>query len=57
MPKNSSAKYYQNKKERPQNMSREKYDSLSEEKREKKSDNMCVNDIKLSLKIKKIYRV
>ena len=35
MPKNSSAKYYQNKKERPQNMSCEKYDSLSEEEKGK----------------------
>ena len=36
MPKNSSAKYYQNNKERQQEKALERYQSLSKEEQEKK---------------------
>ena len=37
MPKDSSAKYYQNNKERLQSKARERYQSLSKEEKEKKT--------------------
>ena len=51
MSKDSSAKYYQNNKERLQKKSREKYRSLSEEEKTRR-DNMAANNINISLKIK-----
>ena len=51
MSKNSSAKYYQNNKERLQKKSRERYQSLSIEEK-KESDNMVVNDTKIYPKMK-----
>ena len=51
MFKDSSAKYYQNKqKKKLQKRARERYQGLSKE--EKKRDNMGMNNVKLSLKIK-----
>ena len=52
MSKNLSAKYYQENKERMQKKSHEKYQSLSKEEKEK-SNNMVVNDTKISQKMKK----
>ena len=46
MSKDSSAKYYQNNKERLQKEARERYQSFSKEK------NMVVNDTKIYQKIK-----
>ena len=51
MPKNSSAKYYQENKERLQKKSLERYQSLSKE--EKKSNNMVVNLTKICQMTKK----
>ena len=45
MPKDSSAKYYQNNKERLQRKARERYKSISKEEKEK-SDKMVVNNTK-----------
>ena len=52
MFKNSSAKCYQDNKERLQKMSRERYHSLSKEQKEKKNNNMVMNDTKISQKMK-----
>ena len=43
MSENLSAKYYQENKERLQKKACERYQSLSKEEKEKKSDNMAVN--------------
>ena len=51
MSKDSSAKYYQNNKEKLQKKSRERYQSLSIEEK-KESDNMVVNDTKIYPKMK-----
>ena len=51
MSKDSSAKYDQNKKERLQNNSREKYRSVSEDEKEK-FDNMDADKIQIYLKLK-----
>ena len=51
MSKNSSAKYYENNKERLQRKTRERYQSLSKEKN-KKSINIAVNDTKIYQKMK-----
>ena len=45
--KDSSAKYYQNNKERLQKKSCERYQSLSKEEKEKRSHNMVVKDTKI----------
>ena len=50
MSKDSSAKYYQNDKERLQKKLFKRYQSLSKEQKEK-SDNMVVNDTKVYQKI------
>ena len=47
MSKDSSAKYYQNNKERLQKKSCERYQSLSKEEKEKRSHNMVVKDTKI----------
>ena len=52
MSKNLSAKYYQENKERLQKKACERYQSLSKEEKEKKSDNMAVNLTKISQKMK-----
>ena len=52
MSKDSSAKYYQNNKERLQKKGRKRYQSISKEEKEK-SNNMVVNDTKISQKMKK----
>ena len=52
MSKDLSAKYYQNNKERLQKEGRKRYQSLSKEEKEK-SNNMVVNDTKISQKMKK----
>ena len=52
MPKDSSAKYYQNNKERLQKKARERYQSLSKEGKENKHNNMMVNDTKIYQKMK-----
>ena len=52
MSKNLSAKYYQENKERMQKKSHEKCQNLSKEEKEK-SNNMVVNDTKISQKMKK----
>ena len=49
MPKELSAKYYQNNKERLQRKARERYQSLS---KMKKSNNTVVNDTKIYQKMK-----
>ena len=46
MSKDSSAKYYQDNKERLQKKARERYQSLSKEEKEK-NDNMVVNKTKI----------
>ena len=51
MSKDSSAKYYQNNKEILQRKAHERYQSLSQEEK-KKSNNMVVNDTKISQKMK-----
>ena len=51
MSKNSAARHYQNKKEKLQKMSCERYQGLFEEEKEK-SDNMALNDTNISQKIK-----
>ena len=51
MTKNSSAKYYQNNKERLQKKSHERYQSCPKEEKEKSND-MIVNDTKSCQKIK-----
>ena len=51
MSKDSSAKYYQNDKERLQQKARERYQSLSKEKN-KSCNNMVVNDTKIYQKMK-----
>ena len=51
MTKSSSAKYYQNNKERLQKKSHERYQSCPKEEKEK-SNNMVVNDTKSCQKIK-----
>ena len=52
MPKDSSAKYYQNNKERLQKKARERYQSLSKEGKENKHNNKMVNDTKIYQKMK-----
>ena len=53
MPKDSSAKYYQDDQERLQKRKpREWYRILSKEEKEKKSENMVVKDIKIYRKMK-----
>ena len=52
MSKDSSAKYYQNTKERLQKKTRERCQSLSKEKKQK-CNNMVVNDTKTYLNRKK----
>ena len=52
MSQDSSAKYYQDNKERLQKKAREKYQSLSKEGKEK-NNNMVVNDRNIYQKIKK----
>ena len=52
MPKNLSAKYDHENKERLQKKARERYQNLSKEEKEK-NDNMVVNVIKISQKMKK----
>ena len=47
MSKDSSAKCYQNNKERQQKKAHEKYQGLSKEEKEKR-DNMAVNDTKIT---------
>ena len=51
MTKNSSAKYYQDNKERLHKKAHERHQSLFEEENEK-SNNMFVKDIKISQKMK-----
>ena len=51
MSKDSSAKHYQNDKERLQKKGHERYQNLSKEEKEK-SDNMVVNNTKIYLKMK-----
>ena len=51
MSKDSSAKYYQNYKERPQKKARERNQSLNNEEKEKR-DNMVMNDTKIAQKMK-----
>ena len=48
--KNSSAKYYQDNKERLQKRARERYQNLSEEEKEK---NMVMNGMKIYRRMKK----
>ena len=48
----SSAKYYQENKERLQKTAHERYQNLSKEEKEKKSNNMVVNVTKISQKMK-----
>ena len=52
MPKNLSAKYDHENKERLQKKARERYQNLSKEEKEK-NDNMVVNVIKISQKMEK----
>ena len=52
MSKDSSAKYYQNKKERLHKKACERYQSLSKEEKEKKGENTVVNNTKIYLKMK-----
>ena len=52
MSKNSSIKYYQNNKEKPQKKAHERHLSFSQEEKEK-SDNMIVKNAKICYKIKK----
>ena len=51
MFKDSSAKYYHDNKEKLQKKALERYQSLSKEEKEK-SNNMGMNNIKISLKMK-----
>ena len=53
MPKDLSAKYYQENKERLQKKASERYQNLSKEEQEE-SDNMVMNVTKISQKMKKI---
>ena len=52
MCKDSSAKYYQDNTERLQKKACERSQSLSEEKKRKKSNNMVMKDIKIYQKMK-----
>ena len=52
MSKDSSAKYYQNKKERLQHKAQERYQSLSKEEKGKKNDSVTINNIKICQKMK-----
>ena len=52
MSKNLSAKYYQENKERLQKKACERYQNISEEKKEKRN-NMVVSITKISQKVKK----
>ena len=52
MSKDLSAEYLQNNKERLRKKACENYQCISEEQKGKKSNNMCVNDINISLKMK-----
>ena len=52
LSKYSSAKYYQDNKERLQRKARERYQSLSKEKKRKKSYNMVLKDTNISQKMK-----
>ena len=52
MSKDSSAKYYQDNKERLQKKARERYQSLSKEEKEKKSNNTVMNNTKIYEKMK-----
>ena len=54
MSKNLSAKYYQENKERlPKKKARERYQNLSKEEKEKKRNNMIVNNIKIYQRMKR----
>ena len=53
MPKDLSAKYYQENKERLQKKASERYQNLSKEEQEE-SNNMVMNVTKISQKMKKI---
>ena len=53
MPKDLSAKYYQENKERLQKKASKRYQNLSKEEQEE-SDNMVMNVTKISQKMKKI---
>ena len=50
MSKNLSAKYFQENKERLQKKAHERYQNLSKDEKEKKSNNMVVNFTKISQK-------
>ena len=53
MSKDSTAKYYQNNKDKLQKKARERYQSLSKgEKEKKKIDNMVANNAKIYQKMK-----
>ena len=53
MSKNSSAKYYQDNKERLQKKTIERYQNLSKEEKEK-INNMILNGTKISQEMKKV---
>ena len=52
MPKDLSPKYYEKNKEMIQKKSCERYQNPSEEEKKKKNENIVVNNIRISQKIK-----